>query len=191
MTTAHIIGIVGTVLVTASYAPYIYHILKRNTKPHTYTWILWVLTHTFAATAIIEGGGGLFSAINIGAGAVLAFVILLLSLKYGSRNITFFDTISLLIGLTAAVVWVFFDHPVIAMSMVTLIEVAGFLPTFRKTWSEPRSESIIAWTIFVLGTLCALYALDEYNILTTLYIVTMSIASILLIMISVFRRRHF
>ncbi|MEY2665062.1 MAG: hypothetical protein RLZZ480_167 [Candidatus Parcubacteria bacterium] len=191
MTTPHIVGIIGTLLVTASYVPYIYHILKRTTKPHIYTWILWSLTQAFATTAILEGGGGWFSAANVGAGAVLAFTTLLLSIKYGSRNITRFDTFALLTGFFAAIVWWYFDHPVIAISMIALIEVIGFLPTYRKTWNEPWSESILAWTLFVAGNLCALYALDEYNLLTSLYIVTMTAASFILILLSSHRRRRF
>lgn len=138
-----------------------------------------------------EGGGGWFSAANIGVGAVLAFTTLLLSFKYGSKNITTFDTVALSAGLIAATVWFFFDHPVIAISIITLIEIIAFLPTYRKTWNEPWSESILAWGLFVLGNLCALYALDEYNILTTLYIVTMTIGSLTLILLSAHRRRKF
>jgi hypothetical protein len=191
MTFPHLIGIVGALLVTASYVPYIYHIVKRNTKPHIYTWILWSLTQTFATIAIIKGGGGWFSAANVGAGAVLAFTTLLLSLKYGSRNITRFDTVALITGFIAAIVWWYFDHPIIAICMITLIEIIGFLPTYRKTWNEPWSESVLAWSLFVLGCLCAIYALDEYNPLTSLYIIAMTAASFILVVVSSHRRRRF
>ncbi len=191
MTLPHLIGIIGALLVTGSYVPYIYGIIKKQTKPHIYTWILWSLTPVFATAAILEGGGGLFSAINIGVGAILAFSILLLSLKYGSKNITTFDTVALITGLLASIVWWYFDHPIIAIAMIALIEAIGFLPTYRKTWNEPWSESLSSWFLFVAGNLCALAALDEYNLLTSLYIVTMTIASLILILLSSHRRRRF
>lgn len=188
MTNPQLIGIIGTILITTSYIPYIYNILKGSTKPHIFTWILWTLTHAFAATAIIEGGGGWFSAVNIGVGSLLAFVILLLSLKHGSRNVTKFDTVALIAGCCAAVIWWYFDHPVIAIFMVTIIEIVGFMPTYRKSWHEPRSESVFAWSLFVLGCLCAIYALDTYNLLTSLYIISMTCASCLLVLICLGRR---
>jgi hypothetical protein len=191
MTTPHLIGIIGALLITASYVPYIYDIIRRKTEPHVYTWILWSLTNVFATIAIFEGGGGWFSTINIGVGAALAFTILILSTKYGSRNMTNFDTAALITGLLAAVMWFFLEEPIIAISMVALIESIGFLPTYRKLWNEPWSESITAWGLFVLGNLCALYALDEYNLLTSLYISTMTTASFALILLSSHRRRKF
>ena len=191
MTILHLLGIIGALLITGSYIPYIYHILKGTTKPHVYTWILWSLTPLLAAEAIFEGGGGIFSAINIGVGSILATIILLLSFRYGSKNITTFDTVALTTGLLAAIVWWYFDSPLIAISMVAFIEAVGFLPTYRKIWNEPWSESTVAWSLFVSGNICALAALDQYNLVTTLYIVTMIVASSTLILLSSHRRRTF
>jgi hypothetical protein len=186
-----ILGVIGGILITVSYLPYIYHIVKRKTQPHLYTWIIWSLTQTAATVAIIEGEGGIFAAVSIGAGAILALIVLLLSIRYGTNNITRFDTVALTIGLLATLVWWKLDHPVIAILMVSAIEGIGFLPTYRKTWHEPWSESLTAWVLFVAGNICALFALEQYNLMTTVYIATMTIASVLLILLSKHRRDFF
>jgi hypothetical protein len=188
---APIIGIIGGVLLTLSYLPYIYHILRRQTRPHIYTWIIWSMTQIIATTAILAGNGGVFAAIGIGAGAFLSVVVLLLSIPYGTANITRFDYVALIIGLLAMVLWWKLDHPVLAIILISAIDTIGYLPTYRKTWHEPWSESLTAWVLFVAGNICVLFALEQYNLLTTVYIVTVSIASVLLILLSKHRRDFF
>ncbi len=185
------LGIIGGLLLTWSYLPYIFSTLKRQSRPHLYTWIIWTMTQVAATLAIIEGDGGLFSAIGIGAAALLSFLIMLLSIPYGTQNVTRFDTVALVVGVAAMLVWWKLDNPVLAILMISLIDGIGFLPTYRKTWHEPWSESLTAWTLFVAGNIFILFALEHYNLLTTVYIVTVTIASVLLILLSKHRRNFF
>ncbi|HEY0964818.1 MAG TPA: hypothetical protein VGE31_03405 [Candidatus Paceibacterota bacterium] len=188
MTLSAVFGIIGGILMIGSYIPYIYHIVKRQTKPHAYTWIMWSVTQIIATIGILEGQGGMFAALTIGAGAVLSIVTLILTFPYGTRNVTVFDTVALSIGCVALFFWWRLDHPAIAITLVSLIDGVGFLPTYRKTWNEPWSESLLAWVLFVAGNLCAFFALEEYNFLTTVYIGTVTVAALLLILLSNRRR---
>lgn len=186
-----VLGILGSVLMISSYVPYIYHILKKQTKPHAYTWIIWSVTQIIATIGILQGDGGIFAAMTIGAGAVLSLVTLLLCFPYGTSNVTTFDTVALAVGCVALVFWWKLDNPVLAIALVSIIDGIGFLPTYRKTWNEPWSESLLAWTLFVAGNLCAFFALEEYNFLTTIYIGTVTSAALLLILFSHRRRKVF
>lgn len=185
------LGIIGGILLTLSYIPYIVSTLKKQSQPHLYTWIIWTMTQAVATIAILEGDGGYFSAVGIGVAAVLSFIIMLLSIPYGTQNVTKFDTVALTVGIAAMLVWWKLDSPVIAIFMISLIDGIGFLPTFRKTWHEPWSESLTAWTLFVGGNILILFALEHYNLLTTVYIVTVTIASAALILLSKHRRDFF
>jgi hypothetical protein len=57
-------------------------------------------------------------------------MVMLLSLKYGTRNITRSDTIILILALAAVFVWVQLDNPLLAVIMVTLIDLAGYVPSW-------------------------------------------------------------
>lgn len=182
-----ILGSLGGILIAGSFIPYIRDILKADTEPHVYTWFIWCVTQAIAAYAILEGNGGVVAAISIASGAFLSFVVFFMSFKHGSKNITDFDTATLIIALLAIVMWWKLDHPEWAIIAIALIDLLGFLPTFRKTWDEPHTESIFAWSLFAIGNICALLSLTEYSIMTTFYIATMIFASIALVLIAAVR----
>jgi len=122
------------------------------------------------------------------AGAAAVFGVFLLSLRYGTRNITRSDTFVLIISLLAILVWWQLDEPLLAILMVSGIDFVGYIPTFRKTYEEPRSETRIFWLGSVIVNSLALAALVEYNLLTISYLVTLWIANLLVFLIATFRR---
>jgi glucose uptake protein GlcU len=87
--------------------------------------------------------------------------------------------------------WWQLDHPEWAIITIALIDLLGFLPTFRKTWHDPTSESFFAWVLFLLGNIAALLALTTYSIMTSFYIVTMIVASAALAGIVLLRKKPF
>jgi hypothetical protein len=185
------LGIFGGVLIAGSFIPYIRDILKADTEPHVYTWFIWSVTQAIAALAIFQGDGGLFAALSVASGAILSFVVFLMSFKHGTKNISDFDTVTLIIALLAIVMWWKLDHPEWAIITIALIDLLGFLPTFRKTWHEPTSESLFAWVLFLLGNIAALLALTTYSIMTSFYIITMIMASAALAGIILFKKSDF
>jgi hypothetical protein len=184
-----ILGLIGGGLIAGSFIPYIRDILKADTEPHVYTWFIWSITQAIASLAILEGDGGLFAALSIASGAVLSFVVFIMSFKHGTKNITAFDTTTLVIALLATFVWWKLDHPELAVIIIALIDLLGFVPTFRKTWHEPRSESFVAWVLFLFGNIVALLTLTTYSVLTSFYIITMIVASTILVLLTV-RSKH-
>jgi hypothetical protein len=185
------LGIIGGLLIAGSFLPYIRDITRLKTEPHVYTWFIWSITHMIAALAILEGDGGLFAALSVASGGILSFAIFLMSFKYGSKNITVFDTGTLIIAIMAVMMWWQLDHPEWAIVTIALIDLLGFLPTFRKTWLQPSSESIVAWTLYAAGNIAALLAVTAYSVMTSFYIITMIIASGALVGIILVRKRKF
>lgn len=92
------IGIIG------GFFPYFRDILLRKTKPHAYTWLIWTITQGTAVAGLWQGKGG-WGTLPVSIGTVFVFVIFLLSLKYGTRNITRGDTFILIAALAAVAVW--------------------------------------------------------------------------------------
>ena len=185
------LGIIGGILIAGSFLPYIKDIIKGKTKPHIYTWFIWSVTHTIAAVAIFEGDGGLFATISVASGGFISFIVLLLSFKHGTKNITLFDSITFAAAIVAIGIWWQLDHPDWAIIIITGVDILGFLPTFRKTWLEPRSESLLAWTMYAIGNGAAFLALTSHTISTSLYIIAMIIASAALIGTILYRKKQF
>ncbi|HEX8591282.1 MAG TPA: hypothetical protein VF696_00825 [Candidatus Paceibacterota bacterium] len=181
-------GVAASLTLIAGFYPYIRDIFRRQTKPHIYTWLIWSITQGTALLALVYGNGGLFAGVGIASGAFLTFVVFLLSFKFGTKNITVIDTVTLVGALAAVVVWWQLDSPLVAVLMVAFIDGIGYVPTYRKSWSEPRTETLSFWLLFTAGNLFALLAVAEYNLLTTSYLVTVVTASVLLIILCIYRR---
>jgi hypothetical protein len=169
---------------------YIRGVLRKETKPHSYTWLIWTITLGVAAAGLLEGGANALVAAGLSLGALGVFIIFLLSFKYGTKNITRSDTVLLLSSFAAIYVWLQLDQPILAVLMVSLIDGVGYIPTYRKSWNEPWSEDIPAWATITLSYAFSVLALDAYNLLTVPYLATIMTANIILLILLWYRRKR-
>lgn len=177
-----IIWVVGAI------PPYIRDIFHKKTKPHAYTWLIWSITQGTAVVGLWVGGGG-WGTLSLAIGVIFSFFVFLLSLKYGTRNITKSDTAVLIAALLAIVVWWQLDSPILAVLVVSVIDVLGYWPSFRKTYEEPWTETPISWAIFSVANVFNILAISEYNLLTLPYIIAITIANLVLLGICLMRRK--
>ena len=179
--------VIATAIGVVAFFPYLRDTLTLKTKPHAYTWLIWAITQSTAVVGIWYGGGG-WGALNLAVGTLLVFGVFLFSFKYGTNNITKSDTVILIAALSAIVVWWQLDKPLISIILVSVIDVFGYIPSFRKSYQEPWSETLISWVLFVVSNIFAMLALSEYNPLTMTYLVAITLANISLFLICFFRR---
>ncbi|MFA6324903.1 MAG: hypothetical protein WCX46_01605 [Candidatus Paceibacterota bacterium] len=111
------------------------------------------------------------------------------SIKGGTKNITKSDTLVLFLALFSIIVWWKLDSPILAVIMVSLIDLFGYIPSYRKCWNEPWSETMSTWVLFSIGNIFAIFARSEYNLITLTYLVTIIFCNVILVAISLFRRR--
>lgn len=188
MHTKLIFALVSTVIGTIAFLPYLRDMFRRKTQPHSYTWLVWAITQGTAVAGIWHGGGGI-GGLEFVVGTILVFVVFLFSLKYGTKNITKSDTIVLVAALLAVLAWWQLKNPFLAVLMVCIIDVLGYIPSYRKSYEEPWSETLFTWVAFVIGNGFALLALEKHNFLTMGYIISISVANLILVGLCLIRRR--
>lgn len=105
-------GISAGVLMVSSFIPYFSGITKGHTAPHSYTWLIWSITQSLAAVLIFQGGGGIFSALSVGAVAFLALLVFLASLTKDHDHIQAFDSLILVVALMATILWWRLDNAI-------------------------------------------------------------------------------
>jgi len=183
-----ILTIIATAIGVVAFLPYLRDIFSLKTKPHAYTWLIWAITQGTAVFGIWRGGGG-WGALNLTIGILFVVAIFFFSLKYGTKNITKSDTIILIAALSAIVVWWQLDRPLISVIMVSAIDVIGFIPSFRKSYKDPWSETLTSWVLFSISNIFAILALKEYNFLTVTYLVAINSANIAFFLFCFFRKK--
>lgn len=183
-----IIGVVTLILVLISYIPYIRDIILGKTKPHFFSWLIW-----FILTAV-----GFFIQISNGAGAgawfngLMIFIcgyVMISGLVKGKKEIVPVDYVSLFLALIAVYFWLIIKEPTLSIILVIMADFFGYIPTLRKVYVHPYSETLVTYEINSFRLILALFALERFTFLTASYHIYMIIINILGISIMTWRRK--
>jgi hypothetical protein len=162
----------AAILAVAGNVPYLIDILKGRVQPHTYTWFVWTVVTAIVLFGQLAKGAGI-GALPTAASGVFTLAIFLVSLKYGFKKITRGDTLFLLLALAGLVPWILTNDPTLSVTIAVSIDVIAFLPTLRKTWLEPKTETPVLYGTNVVRHILALFSMQAYNIATTLHSIAM------------------
>ena len=183
------IAALAGIITFAVHAPYLRDIFSRKVQPHAYTWLIWSITTGIAALSLIHGEGGI-AVFGLAIESALCVVIFFLAVfGFGSTNITKTDTIILVVALLAIILWLQLDSPLWSLLLVTAIDAAGYLPTLRKSWSAPRSESVQYWAFLAIANVLSILVLEQYNLLTVSYLAVIAVCNVSLVSVCAWRRR--
>ena len=182
-----IFGIISVAIGLASFFPYIRDIFLKKTTPHIYSWLVWSVLQTIGVVTMIAGHAG-YGALGLVMGGIVSVSVFLLSFKYGTKNITIFDTICLVGALIAVAVYFFQKDPLLAVVLITVIDFIGFLPTYRKGYMEPQSETITLYLLSAISNAFALVAITDYSVVTVLYVGSLVITNGIIVVILLGRR---
>ena len=178
---AFIISLWGTFI-------YIRSILRGDTKPHLYTWTVFSILTCIAFVAQLSDNAGP-GAWMMGATALSCFATALLSLKYGNKQHTKSDKIALVASLSAIIPWLMTKDPLLSVIMISLIDGIAMFPTIRKSWNNPHQENLPTYWIANLKNVIALFALTNFSIVTSLYLISIMVVNTTLIVVCIYRRR--
>ncbi|MCW7493873.1 hypothetical protein ND861_14855 [Leptospira sp. 2 VSF19] len=164
-----ILTCVAIFLTFYAYVPYIRGIRKGSVRPHVFSWIIWGVTTFIVFFAQVAGNGGIGS-IPIGVSGIITFLVAFFSYhKRGDIDITKSDWFFFGLALSSLPFWFYFSSPLAAVLVLSLADILGFIPTFRKGYVHPNSEPLGFYLIFLFRNLLAMIALAEWNITTLLF----------------------
>jgi|CXWK01.1.fsa_nt_gi hypothetical protein len=178
------IGIIAVALGIIGAIPYIRDIFRGKTKPHLFSNIIWAVVTTLAFFGQTAGGAGP-GAWTTGVMAIITTVFMVLSIKYGTKDITKTDVFFLVIGLLAIIPWWLTDDPTISVVIATIIDVCGFSPTIRKTINDPGSETLSSWVLNCIRHGLSLFALTQFTTVTYIYPLALFLMNIITVYIIV------
>jgi len=181
------VAIIAAILAIAGNLPYLRDIIKKKVRPHPYTWLVWSMVSCIVFFGQLAKGAGI-GALPTAASEIFTIIIFFFSLRYGFKNIKKIDTYFFLIALLGIIPWVLTKDPTISVIIAVSIDVIAFIPTIRKTWAEPKTETPILYGTNVLRHILMLISLQAYNIATMLHSIAMIITNSLMTGIIVFKK---
>ena len=171
-----IFAVLSSIVGISCFIPYILDIFKGKTKPHSYSWFIWTVLQTIGAISMFSIGAGL-GVISISIGAILCGFVFILSLKYGTHNIKTFDVVCLVGSLIAIIFYFFLHSPILSILIITLVDFVGFLPTMRKAYEEPQTETISSYALSSFSSILALFAFSVFTFSNSIYLISLIITN--------------
>lgn len=180
---------IAVIITFVAYVPYIRSILRGQTKPHVFSWIIWGVTTVFAFLGQLAGAGGI-GAWPIGVSGVISLYVAFLAWeRRADSTITRLDWAFLAAAFASLPVWWLTNDPLWAIIILTVVDMLGFGPTFRRAFHLPWGERVPYYVLMAVRNCIAIGALVTYSWTTVLFPGAIAAACALFVAMVVWRRR--
>lgn len=182
------LGYTALLIQLASYGLYFFGIWKGKTKPHAFTWLVWSILNVVAFAAVITSGGESGSWILAG-NAILCFVTAVIG--FAQRHIIYdkYDWLALCGAFLGTFLWWLTNSPLYAVILVSISDMVGVIPTFRKAYRAPHEENLSSFLIGASYYPIAILALESLTLTTWLYPAAVLLSDIMLVILIFIRRK--
>jgi hypothetical protein len=156
-----ILGSLAVILGIISYIPYFQDIFRGKTKPHPFSWFLWVLMDCVVLVAQLthEAGAGTWLLVLT---IFQALAVALLALRYGEKRIVPLDWVCLVGCLIAISLWTISSDALIAIFVLIVTNLIAFIPTVRKAYFRPHEETVTMFALNSIKWIPAIFALESF-----------------------------
>jgi hypothetical protein len=182
-----VLAVIAAFIAIGGNIPYILDAFHKRVRPHPYTWLVWTIVTGITFLGQLNKGAGI-GALPAGVSELFTVLIFIFSLRYGFRYIKRSDTVFLIAALLGLIPWFIYDNPTISVVIAVSIDIVAFIPTIRKTWQHPTTETPVLYGANVIKHILTLFSLQAYNIATTLHSIAMIVTNSIMSGIILFKK---
>lgn len=169
--------------------PYLRDTLHGVTKPNQVTWLLWSMAPLIAATAAFSDGVG-WPVIPVLLAGLTPLVVFVASFAHSTAmwKLGTVDYICGALSVIALVIWKVTHRPDIAIFFSIVSDALATLPTLRKSWLYPETETPSAYLTTLIGALTGLLASQTWSVSECAFLIYLVITFTILPGIIYFQR---
>jgi len=178
------VNAVSGILMLVAFLPYVRAIVNHQTVPSPVTWAIWASVDTLALLAMKKE-----KALNgqiIGA-VTGAWIIAVLALVFGKPTMGSIEWVSIAGAMVGIVLWQRTGNAVLAIICSQIATFAGAIPTFVGGYQNPAQEDPVAWTIWFISCIFALFAIKKWNLANALQPLTFTVINTVMVVLVVIR----
>lgn len=165
-----------------------------NNRPHLYSWLIWTIVNAVAwyNQWTHEAGPGAWStlAMTILSGIVFLIAAYQYVAKISHEKITALDQWCLGGAVLSILFLIFFNTGPLSIIVASITDALAFIPTLKKVWAAPHSETPVNYTLNTIRHTIALFAMQSYNFVTLLFPVSLIVLNALTAGTIIFRKRQ-
>jgi len=138
--------------------------LRGQVRPNRVTWALWAAAPLigFFAQLDTEVGRPALLTLSAGVGPLIVLAASLAS-RHGTAVVTRFDLACGAISVAALIVWVGLGQAALAVWFAVIADGAGAIPTLRKAWRDPDSESALFFALVGVAATITLLTITSWQ----------------------------
>jgi hypothetical protein len=184
-----IFWIISVALTFLWYYFYIKDIYFWKNRPHFFSWFIWWIITLFIYLIQISWNSWAGSWMVLFT-TIITLIIAVISIFKWTKDITISDWISLLLWIIAISIWFFITWKIFSLVLLVLIDIFWYYPTFRKSFKNPFEENYMLYLLSIPKFWLAILALNEINLITSLYLFANFIILIFLVILIILRRKQ-
>ncbi|HEX5670398.1 MAG TPA: hypothetical protein VFX66_02585 [Sulfuricurvum sp.] len=177
------LGLLAQFILAASILPYTISIFRGTVKPNRISWFIWSVIGFAFWLITPESADHVTKMLTVIFWINPTLVFVLTLFKGENLKPDTLEKFSLLVGLSAIVVWLIYRDS--SGVLPTLIAIAAdffaLLPTLRFVIASPDEEAPLAWICFFLGSFIAIFGIEHYTLESLLLPVYMTIGTFLVV----------
>lgn len=174
-----IAAILTGVLTVGAVIPYVWDMLRGTTRPNIVTWGLWLLIQAIFISAQFASGASWSVVLPLTEVFTVGIVFILALFGYGYKKYGPLDVVCLCTALAAIVLWQITTEPLVALVMSVAADLVASIPTLKKAYFDPASETPSAYLLVVISALFAATSstlIDIPNLIWPVYIFSLNAA---------------
>ncbi len=179
MTGPYYLGLLAQFILAVSILPYTISIFRGTVKPNRISWFIWSVIG-FAFWLITPATADEVTKMLTLIFMINPTIIFILTLFKGAYiKPDRLELFSLFVGLFAIVIWYFYrqNSGIFPISMAIFADFCALLPTLRFVFATPDEEAPLAWVCFFLGSLIAVFGIEQYTLESLLLPIYMTIGA--------------
>ena len=167
---------------------YIRDTLRGETSPHRVTWGLWAIEGLLAFVVEIQQHVGLASLTTLMLG-LMPFAVVVVSFKnpHSVWRVGKFDIFCGVISFAGLIFWGLVNEPTVALVSFVAADQVAALPTVRKAWIAPASESPRVFFLGFLNCTITLMTLKHFTTAGVLFPGFILVTDLIIALLVVFR----
>lgn len=173
---------IGFLLSFLGILTYAKNIIWGNVRPNLISWSLWMLAPFIGVFLQWKAGAGLsmVPVFMAGFGPVIVIITSLIK-RSGFWKLTSFDLLCGFFSLTALSLYVLFHNLNISIIFAILSDALAFIPTFKKSWINPESESLHGYFWCIIGNTIGILVIKDWSFVIAsfgIYMIIFNIAEV-------------
>ncbi|MEO8637507.1 MAG: hypothetical protein ABI430_01235 [Candidatus Taylorbacteria bacterium] len=186
----HWLVVLSVLVSLAGATAYIRDTIRGKTKPNRVTWFMWALAPLVGTVAALSAHADPWATSRIFLAGFIPLIVFVSSFFNPKSywKLAIFDILCGVCSLLAFALWLGIDSPRIAILLAALGDGLAALPTIRKAWVNPETETGLTYIASLVAVLLVLPSIPVWNIENSAFQICLLIVNVLLIF-SVYRKR--